>query len=773
MSFILIEGVMMRVLTNRFLATSFLALSTASFTPAFAQSTPSADDHSQQNDGKLVEIVVTAQKTSTRLQKTPIAITTISPEQLSKADIRSVADLDKQVPGLAIMSGGAYPLNVTLRGVGYDGLQNNSAQPGVAFVENGVYIASPLNLSSSFLDVAQIEVLRGPQGTVNGQNADGGAINVTTGMPILGSFRFDGEAGFGSYDYNRLRAVVNAPFGETFALRAAFQHEGHDGWLNAPFQPNTKHTGDDDTWIGRLSALWKPTDRLSITVWGEYFDKYTNGLGVRNAIDPIGDVRSTSNDYPTPARTKSRIAAATLSYDLDFAVLKSISSYQHTVVNATNTGDLIDRASALAIYGVKDEEAIYRREAKSYTEEINLAHNGGKLDWIVGAFFLRTYGHEQIFETQQSSPVRIPYTPTFTPSFAELGALFGAGLAFESVSESRRTSVAGYGQATFHFSDSLRLTGGIRGSWDKYTSGVANFFEAPVPLGSKFSKITGKAVAEYDIVPNSTVYASFSTGVKPGGANLNPTAIIVPTSFRHEFVRAYEAGSKNEFFNRTLRLNLSAFYNDYRNLQSESSDPDPFGDGLVNIPKSHIYGLESEMSWVLPAGFRIDGNATVMRSAVDSHFNILDPQTAFAINTANGGRYMNNDVADRAAAFADINGKQLARVPHFSASGSITKRTDFGKAGMLELFVQANYRSGFWARIFNNPTVDRVGNQFTMNFNARYEPAHGPWYAELQVTNLTKSNDIASRFPDNFELGGLYDALVPPRQFIGRVGVRF
>jgi iron complex outermembrane receptor protein len=683
-----------------------------------------------------------------------------------------VIDLDKQVPGLVIMSGGSFPLNVTIRGVGYDGLQNNSAQPGVAFVENGVYIASPLNLGSSFLDLTQLEVLRGPQGTVNGQNADGGAINVTTGLPTLDAMHVDAEASYGSYNYNRERAITNVPLTDTLAVRFAVQHEGHGGWLYAPNQPVFHHVGDADDWSGRASLLWKPTDRLSFTLWGEYFDGRSRGLDIRNPNDPISDPRETSNDFPTPAHNQSRIVGGTIAYDLGFGTLKSISSYQNVIADTSTSGDLLDRSEALALYGVKDEESPYHRSAKSYTEELNLSGTTGKLDWIVGGFFLRTNEFQQIFLTQQSSPVRIPYVPNFNPTPAEAGALFGAGLGFESVDDAQRTSYAGYGQATFHITDALRVTGGLRYSWDKYASNTSVFYAAPVPLESKFTKLTGKGVLEYDPLPGATVYASFSTGVKPGGTNLNPGALIIPESFSHEFVRAYELGLKSELFDRKLRLNLSGYYNDYRNLQTDSEDALPFDGGITNIPKSRIYGIEGEATLLLPDGFRLSGNAAFMKSKVVSHFNMLDPEVAFAIDTASGGKYVGNDVGGRIGAFADIHGNELARVPRFSASASIDKTTAFA-GGSLDLFLQANYRSAFWARIFNVPTVDRVGSQFTMNFDARYQPDNGPWYVEFQVTNLTNSDDVASRFPDNFGVGGVYDYIVPPRQFIGRVGVKF
>ncbi|WP_254601891.1 TonB-dependent receptor [Sphingomonas bacterium] len=742
---------------------SSAVVATAFSGPAMAQ---------EQQAGTLEDIVVTAQKVDTRLQKTPISITALTDDTLQKANIRTVLDLDKQVPGLTVTDAGPFPLNITIRGVGFDGLQNNSAQPGVAFVQNGVYVASPISLTATFLDPGQVEVLRGPQGTVNGQNADGGAINITTGAPVLGKFRANGEASYGSYDYVRLRGVANIPVGDTLAIRAAFQHEGHGGWFTAPNQLNKK-VGDLDSWSGRINALWAPTEKLSFGLWAEFFDNNTAGLGIKNIFDTIPGVRTTSNDYPNPQTVRSRIVAGTIKYDLDFAQLKSITSYQKVFTNAINSGDSVDRRQALILYGYKDEEPIYLRQNRSITQEINLSHSGGALDWIVGGFFLNTKGGEKYYETQQNSAVRINYTPLFDPTPAQISVLFAQGLAFVSESQSRRTSIAGYGQATYHLSDALRITGGARFSRDKYSADTEAFYNPPLHLVSQFKKITGKASVEYDLSRTSTVYGSFSTGVKPGGTNLNTQSTIVPKSFRHEFLRAYELGSKNELFGRKLRLNLSAFYNDYRNLQAPSEDPLPYQGGVTNVPKSHVYGIEGEVSIILPAGFRIDANATAMRSKVDSSFLAIDPYTAQLVNRNTGGPFVGNNLVERAKLFVDLRGNELGRVPHFSAAGSISKSSIIGDAGTLDLFLQANYRSAYEFRIFNNPITDRVPNQFLLNFNARFQPANQVWYAELQVTNVTASTDVASRYAENFGVGGVFDSLVPPRQVIGRVGFKF
>jgi iron complex outermembrane receptor protein len=175
----------------------------------------------------LEEVVVTAQKVKSNLQRTPLAITALSANTLEESHIVAPKDLDNIVPGLVVNTTPSNPLAISIRGAGYEGTENTSAQPGVSYNQNGVYIASPISLNANFLDVDTVEVLRGPQGTVLGQNSDGGAINVTTKRPQLGVFSGYGDVSGGSYDYDRVRLVGNIPVGETFALRVAVQQEAN------------------------------------------------------------------------------------------------------------------------------------------------------------------------------------------------------------------------------------------------------------------------------------------------------------------------------------------------------------------------------------------------------------------------------------------------------------------------------------------------------------------------------------------------------------------
>jgi iron complex outermembrane receptor protein len=526
--------------------------------------------------------------------------------------------------------------------VGYDGLQNLSAQPGVAYVENGVYIASPIAVVSSYLDVGQLEALRGPQGTVNGQNADGGAINVTTNMPKLDAFHMGVEGSYGSYNYQRENGMVNLPLTKNLAFRATVQHEAHDGWYYAPNYPGNDHIGSQNAWTARGTFLWTPTDRLTVTVWGELYSNDINGVGARNMIDPIAGVRATSNDYATPEQTRSRIAAATAAYDLGGATAKFSTSYQYAFINNRNSADSLSTAQALEYYGVKDNIPEHSWASTPSTRNSTLPRSRGDGSTGSSACSISTPRATRTSSRRsRGRPDRHPYTIDY--SAAGNPALYLAqqaayGLSFASVSNAHRNSAAGYGQLTWHITDKLRLTGGLRYSWDKYTAHTAANFNI-ADLKSEFRKVTGKASVEYDVAPHSTLYASFSTGVKPGGANLNTSSTQIPQSFTHEFVRAYEIGSKNEFFDRKLRLNVSAFYNDYRNYQTDSEDPLPYQGGQTNIPKSKVYGLETEVSLILPQGWRIDANATAMGSRVDSHMHMLDAYSAQAINRATGGPY--------------------------------------------------------------------------------------------------------------------------------------
>ncbi len=754
----------------------------------------------------IEEVVVTAQKVQTNLQKTPLAITALSGAALEQGHVVAPKDLDNIVPGLVVNTTPSNPLAISIRGAGYEGIENTSAQPGVSYNQNGVYIASPISLNANFLDVDTLEVLRGPQGTVLGQNSDGGAINVTTKRPQLGVYTGYGDVSGGSYAYDRVRVAGNLPIGDTAAVRIAVQQEAHDGWANATGVPGTggKYPLSNENSINaRFDILWKPVAPLTVELWGEHYGNDTNGDAYKNLLDPNPNPRQLTQDFPSKMKQRADNVALNVGYDLGWSTAKFVGSYQAGSLDGSEDLDKLDYATALPILGVHDIDVANNRDGHSWTAEVDLTSKPGtKLDWIVGAFYLYQRYNEAVEEYQYNNnaanqaayaagdfnfyaPFGLPVnlSPT-NPYYAET-ANFSGPIAFETRDTQRLESGSIYGQGTYHITNKFRLTLGARGTTDSQIGVIQDYFGLPdrnngasfAVLKTGFRKFTGRAELEYDITPTNTVYGMVSNGIKPGGANLNPGAVAIPLVFAPERVDAYEIGSKNEFFGRTLRVNVSAFYNKIHDFQVDSEDPIPFQGGLTNIRESHVDGLEGEVTQLLPYNLRLDGNITVQESRVDDHQQLLDPAQAEQIDIANGGPFNGNDVNQRFGAFyasaSDVYGHQLPKVPPFTGNIALQDSYYFGDGGKLVSNIHFIYRNPYYFRIYNSPTTDLVPAQRQIDLTFSYAAANGRWHADFLVVNLADSDSVNSRYTDNFGTFITANYYVPPRQFIGRIGFSF
>jgi iron complex outermembrane receptor protein len=762
--------------------------------PAFAQTAPAAPVPVPAT--AIETVIVTATKVKTNLQKTPLAITAISAATLDHAHISAPKDLDNIVPGMVVNTTPSNPLAIAIRGAGYEGTENTSAQPGVSYNQNGVYIASPISLNANFLDVDTVEVLRGPQGTVLGQNSDGGAINVTTVKPKLGVYTGYIDASGGSYGYDRGRAAVNIPVGDTFAVRVAVQQEAHDGWANATQVPGTNGKypeSNENSFNARVDALWQPVDDLTVEAWAEHYDNNTNGDGYKNILDPNPDPRQLTQDWPAKMHQHSDNLALSITYDLGWATAKYIGSYQQASLNGSEDLDKLDYAVAVPILGIHDIDVENDRSGHSYTSEFDLTSKpGGVLDWIAGAFFLEQRYNEGVLEYQYTNgdiPYGLPVNLGASNPYVGETAGFGGPVAFETRDTQKLTSGSIYAQGTYHITDQLRFTLGGRGTIDNQIGVISDYFGIPDRNSgppshpsysvekANFQRATGRAELEYDITPNNTVYGMVSNGIKPGGANLNPQAVAVPEVFQPERVDAFEIGSKNEFFDKTLRVNLSAFYNMVHEFQVDSEDPIPFQGGLTNIKAAHVDGVEAEATQLLPYNLRLDGNMTVQGSHIDSHQQALNPSLAEQIDLANGGPFNNNDVNDRFAAYyaasSDIYGHTLPKVPPFTANIALQHTYYFDTGAKFNSGIHLIYRNPYYFRIYDDPLTDRVPAQRQIDLNFTYTDSTGHWHADFLVTNLTDGASVNSRYSDNFGTFITANYYIPPRQFIGRIGYKF
>lgn len=751
--------------------------------PTFAQDSQSRAGATLASDNdQLGDIIVTADKRSVNLQKAPLAITALSAETLTSANIRSSADLNGFVPGLTVARSEGVSRIVSIRGIGNEANQNDGAQPGVAYHIDGVYIASPVALNADFLDVERIDVLRGPQGTVFGQNSTGGTINVISRQPNLDGVEGYASLGAGNYNLFKGEGTINVPVSSTIAVRAAMLGVKHDGFAQAtqvPGFPNGYDLDNLNSLTGRVLALWQPTSSFSLLLGFDYANLDEHDRAQKSIFDPDPNPRRLTQDYPGTFNVQSEVYSATAKWDLDGVTIKNIASFQHL----TNGHAFVRDRLTAALSNPHDLNPFADRNFHAYTEEVNLSSNGdGKLQWIVGGFYLKQRSKLCVLQFAQNPGATVPSDcKVLQPGIS----LFD--IAFQTNSTQRRKSWSVYGQATYEITPSFRFTAGARYTQDTVSADVSNYYNLygpPTGAGLKSRALTGKVSLEGDLTPQNLIYATVSRGYKPGGSNLSQTPALVPVIYQPERVTAYEAGSKNRFADGVIQLNLAAYYYDYKNLQLQLDDPVPFQGGVGNVDKAEMYGLEAEASVLLPADFRLDGTIGWERGKILSRQLLLDGYQGnlaqLASQDAGFGLFTPETIAARAAAARSAYGNDVPKLP--SVTGNLTLRKTFPFASGAKLLTNASmvYRGSFQARVFNEPGIDQVPDYLLLNAGFRFQPAQGAWEVEVVASNLTNKAGVSSRFVDAFGIatdangrGVITEEFVPPRQVVATVRINF
>lgn len=758
-----------------------------------------------ENNGQLGEIVVTASKRETDVQKTPLAITAISNKALEQTHVVDAVDLNGLVPSLVISTSEGFERNVAIRGIGFNVPQNDSAQPSVSYHVDGVYIANPVALNTGFLDINHVEVVRGPQGTVYGQNSTGGTLNVVTNQPTLGKFTGDGKLDVGNFGLNQFEGAVNVPLGDTLAIRAAVETVHHNGFAKATQVPGTNGDyglSDEDSIHGRVTALWKPTDRFSLSLRAEYAHANNHNTEGKSIFDPDPNPYHETSDWPGKIHYTNKIFSGTATYDLGFATLKALGSYQTVRQNGSINEDGLDIANAVAVYGVPGFDTVHdieylRHASKSHTGEVDLASpTGQRFEWIVGGFYLSSkydvaydqYAIDQFPVTGDPSSLTSQISPPITDG-ADLGIAGPNGFYFPyfySISHLTRESYSAYGQSTFHVTDRLRLTGGVRYTHDHNTTDICDYAcDAATFVSQTNTAVTGKAGVEFDLLPKTMLYASWSTGFKPGGGNISPAPIVLGFNFKPEHITAYEAGLKTTFLDNRVRLNLAGFYYDYKNLQFEAEDAVAYQGGVANIPHSKVYGFEAETSVLLPAGFRFDGSATIEGSRITSHYDALDNVTGYALDkqvfAAGNSVFFDpgraDDIALREAAFFDVHGNKMPNLPKFTAQGTLSHSYKFGNGGVVNSSIQVQTRSHYINAVYGDLVIDgrhvyRTPGYTLANLFVGYTFPNARWELSLVVKNLADRAAVLGQFTNQFG-GEITRQYTPPRQFIGSVSYKF
>jgi iron complex outermembrane receptor protein len=720
-----------------------------------------------QESGLVIEeITVTAQKRTEDLQKVPLSVTAFTSSDADRKGLTSLQALDGQVPGLTVSDNGLFDRVITIRGVGNEAARNRSTISGVAFHIDGIFIASPPGMMQDFLDVERIEVLRGPQGTVFGQNATGGAVNVITRQPVIGEFSGHADVQVGNYDHLNTRAYANIPISDTMAARGSLQYSRHDSFTKNLTIPGAELENDDNL-SGRAQLLWQPVDNFSATLRAHFFDTDTGDRAQKNVLDPTKSPRELRQDYEATWKFESKIYSTELKWDLPYATLKSITSFQDDKTRHVRDADRSD-----GFYLPRTDGPIQDYEFETWTQEINIGSAGEQplpLDWLLGFFFYDSQIDGSSFEfVDRNNDGIVDHD------------LFGPERGFSTYVNFFRTSWSVYGQATFHVTDALRLTGGVRYTDDEFKLVNWGFPKLPDPrIVSETAEtaVTGRASLEWDILENSMVYGGWSRGYKPGG--VNTTLIvgnIVPLQFGSTNVDAYEIGLKSRFFNDRLQLNVAGYYYDYRNLQFPNDDPIPGRGGMDSIPESEVYGFDIEANALLTDTLRLDANFSYNESEITKDKLALDRAAYQAAQQAlllqGLSPFSPQVLAVRAAAVQNVKGSRLPKAPRYILNLTLSHRLNIADHGALTSSVSYRFRDSFPYLVFNNPT-DVVPSNHTVDVHLHYQPHRAQWYIEFAAYNVADDDSIQSLNTDIFAVGATSAIYVPPRRLMVRLGYDF
>ena len=348
-----------------------------------------------QSDGFFEDVIVTAEKRNESLQDVSQAVTALTTAEIEVRGLDSIVDLTSIVPGVTVAKNEGYKTIISVRGVGNETNQNAIAAPSVAYHIDGIFIASPFSLQTDFIGVERIEVLRGPQGTLFGQNSTGGAINVVTKAPSLDESYSSGSLTIGDYNMTKFSGSASGPIFENVAATFSFTKTKRDGISTNVF--NGQDLDDDDSYSVRNDYFIDLDDSSSLRIFGQYANIDSNGSAMKGLDDTTVGARNLKQDSLSELKLTSSVLAAIYEKDLGFANLKVLASSQSDSISVRRDNDRhFYQDAAPSLTGVSTyQRSEYRFETsdvKTKTFELNLISNepliDGKLDWTVGAFYM-------------------------------------------------------------------------------------------------------------------------------------------------------------------------------------------------------------------------------------------------------------------------------------------------------------------------------------------------------------------------------------------------
>ncbi|HVI99861.1 MAG TPA: TonB-dependent receptor [Sphingomonas sp.] len=720
---------------------SAIALAVTAGGAAHAQTTaagtaqaPQSSTESQPN--QLEDIVVTAERREQSLQDVPISATVFNSADLERKGVADVADIQMVAPSVAINTYNRSTF-INIRGVGI-AQSAPTSNPGVAFYLNGALIPHEQFIGQSFYDIESIEVLRGPQGTLTGQNSTGGAVYVRTRAPDFDAFSGYVDATYGNYDHLKLMGALNAPVSDQFAIRVAGIHDERDSFTRN-IGPSPSDPGNNDLWAGRVSvALRSPGETLRGAFHVDYFDQKTDNNAVKRRGDTVStdpfvieeDARSFQNQKGGKLSGEVKVA---LTPGID---LRTLVAYQNLHTIDQTDGDRT--ATALPAPAGKGRVSRVSTDIDTFMGEVNLLSTGnGPLNWVVGAFYLD--------ETVDVLSLR---------DQAHTDDFYSSNRSFKT--SANNTSKSLFGQINWFAAPPLELVAGVRYSDDRQ---VYNRIipAGPTPPGADLVGVqhstewTGKLAVNYHF-GDHLFYVSAAKGYKQGGVNLT----LETPNFGPETNRVYEAGLKTQWFDNRLRVNGDVFYSQYRDIQLSS-----LLGGLPitqNAARGKAYGAELEITGVF-GGLMVNAGGGYLHARFDGDSCITDTNAPGTDAGCDTGLRLVPD--GRVLPFSPewtINAGVQYEIPLGSDGSSLTPRLQWAR-------LSKQYATPFPS--FNTlvPKRDVLDARLTLDLDQGYT-------IEGFVQNLTDERYIASQIQDSSSADGgiIYGA---PRTYGVRLVAKF
>ncbi len=579
----------------------------------------------------LEEVVVTAQRREERLQDAPLSVVALSGDDMHERGIASIKDLaDGAVPSvrMAPFFGRASAIALSMRGIASGDVTQISRDPSFGIYIDGVYLGRVQGLGVDLIDVERMEVLRGPQGTLFGRNAVGGALNIVSRKPA-GIFALRQRAGVGNLGARNLSTSIDLPEFAGISVKIDGLYAERDGWVKNDFEdPRQSFDYNYMQKKGlRIAALWEPTDRLDVlyaydtsrdrqTSAYPHIDRFVDDRPVAPIVsEEPSRVREARFGAPLrPSRGAVEGHTLTANYALsDTLTLRSISSYRELEQSQKDQWAGSFFGANFGGIGLTGRLSVADVEQDQFSQELQLLGSTPRLEYVIGGFYFEEDGKD-------SADTIVPQR--YVDGGTAVVTLDPFIVSPSRASRAEARSRALFGQLTWTppvLEDRLDVTLGLRYTDDKKKGALTSISGAPPepPLEFRFSndRVDPLVVLAYRFSDDLSAYLRWSTAYRAGGANSRSASF---NPFDEEEVMAWELGMKSEFWDRRARLNVALFHMDYDDQQFTFTSPlNPSISETVNIPGTvKIRGIETDLQLAPVAGLLL--NASYTYTDVDS-----------------------------------------------------------------------------------------------------------------------------------------------------------